>query len=359
MKEKPNSPLLPSKNPALNSFSIRRDYSMDDIQKLVGEMDGVISEFKAEQRGTNRENMVKTIRGGKTVWITKDEMNQILFKRRQVFKAQSINTKPEPEQPSTELLRRLEICQQLIETIRLVSNDQSLQFVRLKLNLEAVINQSLSQARDVRIIEKALQRKKEEDPLFLEMERVNGSILSALDSNNLMDASIDHSFQERHLEEFLSKQKRIEPYEKKAQENKQSYLEIQLKVYLFQFEIISASSESMSQHLEELLYHDRKGELTQNAIGFHQYLQNLISERLPFIQNLKQCSVQHVSPVTDVYQQADSILKNLFTQLSLFLNVFKEAWISCAKLPDHQAASKIDDTDAPKTRMAFRTRKRK
>ncbi|MCH8904215.1 MAG: VacB/RNase II family 3'-5' exoribonuclease, partial [Bacteroidetes bacterium] len=57
----------------------RTDYSLEEIQSLLGSLDRVVSTHKAEQSGIDPKNMVKTVRGGKTVWITKDEMNAILI----------------------------------------------------------------------------------------------------------------------------------------------------------------------------------------------------------------------------------------------------------------------------------------
>ena len=70
----------------LHSIKIRENFSLEDINNILGQMDQVMAEYRASLQGIDVNQMVKTIRGGNVVWITIDEMNAILSKKTRLIR---------------------------------------------------------------------------------------------------------------------------------------------------------------------------------------------------------------------------------------------------------------------------------
>lgn len=74
-----------SKKAASSPSITRQQFSSGEIDKMLTGMDRILLTHKQEHEGIDPEDMVKTVRGRKVVWITQDEMNDILAKQRKLF----------------------------------------------------------------------------------------------------------------------------------------------------------------------------------------------------------------------------------------------------------------------------------
>ena len=90
--------------------------------------------------------------------------------------------------------------------------------------LDIVLNRSLSIAREIQTLELAIERKKSEDRILREMDRATSDMLDALEKEDLDGADLCKTYSDRHADEYLVKQKRIEPYLKKARECREQFL---------------------------------------------------------------------------------------------------------------------------------------
>ncbi len=360
IKEQKNKPIKDE----LNAFKLRKNFSADDVQNLINNMDSVISEYKAEQKGFDPATMVKTVRGGKTVWITKEEMNAALSKRRRIFaKEHAKDYAKQPQeglQESSESYRRLTICQNLIDTIRMVSAEKSMPFVKYKRNLEAQMNQSSSQAKDYRMIEEALRRKKEEDPLYREMQNANEKMMQALEDNNLTDADICQTYYNKHLDEYESIQKRIDSYQKRAEESKETYLATKRKVYCIQYEMIRRGSKVFVDFIKELMYFDPEGHFSKNTVSLLKTLQANLKENDSLIRHLHKAPMEELKSNPAQFSSADNAVMQLFDDLLLFLESFNHAWNHCVLDDPKKSIKKMpaqkDAAQPTAARMAFSTK---
>jgi len=348
-----------------SSLSIRSQYSLEEINKMLGEIDAAVSNLKAERQGIAPEDMIKTVRGGRVVWITKDEMNAILAKQRKLTGAKFVKRSARGDDSlSSEINRRVEACRALINAVRKAAPEESAELTNRMRELEAMHNQSLSHAKEVRLLETAIQRKKMEDPILQEMENANAEMLEAFNKNELAEVDVCQSYCDRHMEEYLAKQKRIEPYIKKAKECRMAFLQTKQALFQFQFDMIEKGKEMLGQHIQEIVYHDKEGNFYPSLAKMAQDLGNLLEEGRSSFHALAAYPIVELDNQKEAFNDADKrFLVPLFNQIIDFVELFKQAWAQCVEKKGAELATMLKAEgvkEAPaKERMVYQEQKEK
>lgn len=326
---KETAPALPSaKTESLSSHAIKEDYTLEEIQKMMAEIDSVVSSYKAEQEGIDPENMVKTIRGGRVVWITVDEMNVVLSKQRRIGKSKIIQRSIRGENNITsEIHKRIDACRSLINAIRKIAPKESAEFSNRMRNLESLQNITTSQAHDLFVLENAIQRKRQEDPLIQEIDHATVDIVNSLQNNELADVDVTQSYCNRHMEEYLAKQKRLEPYLKKALECRLGLLQKKQQLYQFQFELIGQGLETLAKFFDDILYFDKQKERSILLIKSYDEIRSLLDTARPAMLQLSDCPSTKLQEEEHRFHEADTkFLTPLFTLMVRFVESFQGAW---------------------------------
>jgi hypothetical protein len=311
-----------------SSSKIRENFSMDDIQKLLVDIETTVSASKAEQIGIDPENMVKTIRGGRIVWISIDEMNAVLAKQRRITSGKKVQRNIRGENNlSNEITRRIDACRSFINAIRKVAPEESPEYIRSMRNLESLQNLSVSHAREVRVLEAAIQRKKQEDPILQEMDKATDDMMNALKEDALSDVDVCQSFCDRHMDEYLVRQKRIEPYINKAKEYRLSFLISKQQLYQLQYELIEKGQQSLYKHIEEIVYLDKEASYADLLVQNSNEIQSLVTENRPFFKKLSGLTPEELEDQKDLFIEADTKhLTPLFNKMICFTDLFTAAW---------------------------------
>ncbi len=322
------------------SISVRNQYSMEEIHKMLGDIDAAVSTHKAKQQGVNPENMVKTIRGGRVVWITVEEMNEILSKQRKLSgKKYQKRTVRGEDSLTSEINRRVEACRSLIHTIRKVSPEESGAFTALLRNLECIQNMSVSHAREYRILENAIQRKKQQDPILQEMEDATSNMVDSLNKDNLSNVDLCQSFCDRHMDEYLAKQKRLEPYIRKAKEYRREFLLSKQQLFQFQFNLLDQGEQTLTQHLEEILYHDQEGEVSENLVQCSKEIRSLLNKGKLYFEKFEHYPPDELLENKDLFKEADqTYLTPLFNKIVGYVDLFRTAWTEFVESKDKESA---------------------
>ncbi len=310
------------------SSKIRENFSMEDIQKLLVDIGSTVSSYKAEQIGIDPENMVKTIRGGRVVWITVDEMNAVLAKQRRLTSSKQAQRCIRGENSlSNEISRRIDECQSIINTIRKISPEDSPEFTRSMRTLESLQNLSISHAREVRVLEAAIQRKKHEDPLLKEMDKATEEMMSALKENEHAEVDVCQSFCDRHMDEYLARQKRLDPYIKKAKEYRLSFLLSKQQLFQLQFDLIENGERALTKHIEEIVYYDKEALYTDQLVKNSNEIRSILEESHPFFDQLSAFSPEELEDLKDRFIKADkNHLNPLFNKMLCYIDLFSVAW---------------------------------
>ncbi len=270
-----------------NAASIRTQYSMEEIQNLLQSVDAVVSNYKAKQEGINPDDMIKTVRGGRVVWITKDEMNGILSKHRKFARGKknqrAIRGK---DSIASEINNRIHSCRLIVDTLRSIDPNSSKSFVITLKRLEAEQNQCTSLARDLSLFESAIQRKKQEDPIIQEVEQANKTMLEAAKNQDLSEVDVCQTFCERHMDEYTAKMQRLEPYIKKAKEYRILFLHAKQKIIHYSFVLLKDAHAILNDHMQEILYHDKSLQTAEMLANKIELLEEKLTEAEPVYQDL-------------------------------------------------------------------------
>lgn len=339
-------------------FNVRDQYSLEDIQKLLIDMDQVVSSVKAEKQGIDPKEMVKTVRGGRIVWITRGEMNAILAKQRRVsglkYRQRALRG---DNAISSEITRRIEACRTLCAAIKQVSPDDSPDMTLRMRDLEGIHNRSVSHARELRVFEEAIQRKKEEDPIYREMESAKRDMLDALNRNDLKDADVRQSYCDRHMEEYLAVQKRLEPYIKKAKACRNAFLQTKQQLYLFEFNLIADGVGLITRNFDEIAYFDRERQYSPRLNEISAEIDDRIAAARPLFLTIAELAIEELDEKKDFFREADDqYLTPLFNQCLMLVEIFQSARKSIMHSTDEEKSVKKAESSVKKkktSRMAY------
>jgi len=360
--EKEKNTLLLDDSEESSSSKIRGNFSMEDIQKLLVDIGSTVSSYKAEQIGIDPENMVKTVRGGRVVWITVEEMNTVLAKQRRLTASKQGQRMLRGENSvSNEISRRADACRSFINEIRKVSPEDSQEFTRSLRTLESLQNLSVSNAREVRVLEAAIQRKRQEDPLLQEMDKATEEMMSALKEDEQADVNVCQSFCDHHMDEYLARQKRLEPYIKKAKEYRLSFLLSKQQLFQFQFDLIERGDGVLTKHIEEIVYYDKDVIFSDQLVQNSNEIRSLLDESRPFFDKLTALSPEELEDQKDLFIEADkNHLNPLFNKMLCFTDLFSSAWKANIEKKTKRLSHAAPDDEKIKDakRMAFRKKRK-
>ncbi len=306
----------------------RLEYSPEEIQQMLTDIDQVVSACKAEAQGIAPADMIKTVRGGKVVWITRDQMNRILAEKRRVSGTKYVQRSIRGEDSiSSEVNHRARVCKALVDSIRKAAPDEIPDLTRKLRDLDIVLNRSLGLGKEIQTLELAIERKKSEDPILREMDRASSEMLAAIDKQDLDGAEICKTYSDRHAEEYLVKQKRLEPYLNKAKECRTQFLEEKSKMYQVEMEILVRGEEILSKQMQELLYHDKEGNTVRNLLSQAEQIRAVLTEAQPAFEELRGLSVEGLEQDSAIFQRLDKrFLTPLFLRTTEFASAFQQAW---------------------------------
>lgn len=306
--------------------SYRRDYSLEEINGLLSDIEATLSAYKADLRGIDPDNMVKTVRGGHVIWITVDEMNDTLARRRRVTKIENIPGKFRANRVvAEEMNSRMDACRQLLEILRKASPDSAAEIIQFGRRLEVVHNRADTLTRDIRLLEAAIERKRKEDPILQEMEEATLQMMVSLENNDLTEAERQQTFCDRHLQEFESKQKRLEPYLRKAEEYRSSNLQNKQQLFVYEFEIIEFGVARLLRSFNENSSWESGDEGIHSMIEEAKSLQQAVEEAKPSFASLKELSLAELNRQKDLFERMDrQFLLSLYERIVLLIRKYQD-----------------------------------
>ena len=313
----------------LQSLKIREDFSLDDINNILDQMDQVLTTYKAEQQGIDPSKMVKTVRGGRVVWITIEEMNAILSKRRSVFAKKRAQNVSEEETLSGKTLQRLAVIDGLGLLIKKFEPDQYPEFIKTRRKLEVVQNLSHSLSHEIRILGKAIQRKTAEADAIQEMDSATSSMINALEQNNLSEIDANQLSCNQNMEDYLLQQKRLEPYQKKMKESQLLYLQSKQNGFETEYTIFNEVIPLLAVHVREIINKDQQGDVSQSLLDIIQELTCLLNNGMSRFVSLTSLDVSTSKESNTFFDQFDKEeLIPLFDRSAEFMKQFNNAWDS-------------------------------
>ena len=314
--------------PPENTFYIRSEIPLDEIQKMLSDIGQVLSQYKAEKQGIDPKNMIKTVRGGRTIWITKEEMNTVLAKQRKLNPQKFVQRSERGEGSLlAEINRRIDTCKAIGQVLKKVNPDMTAGITKKLRNLEWVNNRTLGLAKEIRILETAIQRKKTEDPIFSEIDKSTTEMVSAVEKNLLPEVEVCQSFCNHRMDDYMMKQKRIEPYIKKAREYRLEFLQSKRQLFQIEFELLSDGEALFAGPLQEIVYRDKESQDAEKLVNMAKQIQSLVDSARHQFLTLEEYSVEVLEKREELFDQLDrDYLEPLLRQTLEFADNLQQAW---------------------------------
>ncbi|MBI1390501.1 MAG: hypothetical protein GC154_18855 [bacterium] len=182
-------------------------------------------------------------------------------------------------------------------------------------------------------------------------------MLDALNRNDLKDADVRQSYCDRHMEEYLAVQKRLEPYIKKAKACRNAFLQTKQQLYLFEFNLIADGVGLITRNFDEIAYFDRERQYSPRLNEISAEIDDRIAAARPLFLTIAELAIEELDEKKDFFREADDqYLTPLFNQCLMLVEIFQSARKSIMHSTDEEKSVKKAESSVKKkktSRMAY------
>lgn len=173
--------------------------------------------------------------------------------------------------------RRLRQCQEWIDYISRFSSVTEKDLLSIRRNIESTNNRAASLVKEVTVLEMAIQRKKEEDPIIVEVEKASADLMEAIKNQEFERVAELRQYCEQNMPLYNSRKKRLKPYFAQARQARLKFISEKRQVMRMQFETGGQVSELLAQDLNSGKFQQFDAESLHHAAALVQELRELRS----------------------------------------------------------------------------------
>jgi len=256
--------------------------------------------------------------------------------------------------------KRLRQCQEWIEYISRFSSVTEKDLITIRRNLESMNNRATSLVKEVTLLEVAIQRKKEEDPIIMQVERASAELMEAIRLGDFERVADLRQYCEQNMPIYNSRKKRLKPYFAQARQARLKFIAEKRLVMKMQFDTGNQVAELLAQDLNSGKFCQFDSDIMNHVTSLVQELRGLRSSSKTYIEKLAQ-------PVTNVALSFIGDLEKEIEVIDLSVIVPFEEKVNDLMLSIGNAlknlrekVSKVETVEKEKTkRMAFQVKKEK
>lgn len=194
---------------------------------------------KAKKEGVSMNEVSLVQEAGRTKCVTNEEKNRSnQLRKKQVLERLRTRSIRGENNLSTDISKRITRCQGLIHALQSLTTMGDKEVVTLGRNLESIYNRATSMVREVEVLEAAIERKKQEDPIILEVENASSEMFKAIGEKNTERVAELREFCERNMEVYNLRKKRLKPYLAQARQSRVKFIAEKRRLMRVQFELI-------------------------------------------------------------------------------------------------------------------------
>ncbi len=219
-----------------------------DLDQMLSQFNTAITANKildkANSTGLSLKDLSVVVESGKQKCVTKDEKNRSKsIRRKQLIEKMRKRMIRGECSLAKDIANRIRRCQELIQVWDLLETLSDKDIVTLRRNLESINNRASSLVKDVRVLEGAIERKKQEDSVIKQVEEANSALLKAVHEKDYEQVKVLKAFCKKHMKTYNLRKKRLRPYLEKAREARLKFLAEKRKLMHIQFEMYSQFTE--------------------------------------------------------------------------------------------------------------------
>ncbi len=213
----------------------------DDQENTLSQLSIAVMAAKVLERsredGVPMNELSLDTQGGKIRAVTQREKKASdELRRQELVKKLRQRTVRGDNSLSDDVTNRLKRCQEWIDYISRFSSASEKDLVTIRRNLEGMNNRASSLIKEVTVLEMAIQRKKEEDPIISKVENASREIMEAMKNKDLEKVAELRLFCEQNIPAYNSRKKRLKPYLNQARQARLKFLTEKRQVMRMQFD---------------------------------------------------------------------------------------------------------------------------
>ncbi len=289
--------------------------------KKENEFDGALSQLstalkatkildKAKKDGVELKELSLVTRGGKTQCLSKKEIESQNKRQTIVDKLRKRVLRGENNM-ADEFSQRVSRCQQLTKFIAKASSLSDKAIVALQRNLESTQNRAASLIKEVSVLETAIERKKQEDPVISSFEKASAELFKAIQDNDYSKISELRTYCEENKNAYNLNKKRLKPYFTNARKARLKFIEEKRRMMRIQHETFSHYIELIANQMVNGQLHFLDLEAQKKLTKIIHQFRNLRSHARPSMEKITS-SYGNValSFINDIEEELDQIDEN-------------------------------------------------
>ncbi len=242
---------------------------------------------KAGKEGLNLNEITVVSKGGKTQCVTQKELSTQTHRKNIVDKLRRRVIRGE-DNLSDDITKRIRNCQDLIKQISALFSIKSKEIVTIQRNLESTHNRATSLVKEVTILESAIERKKNEDPVISEFESASSELLKAIQSKDFIRIAQLRQFCEKNMQLYNMRKKRLKPYLTQARQARMKFITEKRRLMSIQFDIFSQATELFANKINDGIFCHIDKSILEKAANLIQKIREIRGNAKKVIDNLSQ-----------------------------------------------------------------------
>ncbi|MGC9329102.1 MAG: hypothetical protein ACP5I1_15830, partial [Candidatus Hinthialibacter sp.] len=223
-----------------SDLNVKPDQEIEDEQ-ATSQISTALMAAKILERsradGVPMNELSLDIRGGKIRAMTRQEKKAADdMRRKELIKKLRQRSLRGDNNLADDISRRLSHCQDWINYLSCFSDISEKDLASIRRSIESRNNRAVSLIKEIHMLEVAIQRKKEEDPVIVELEKAFKELFEAIRREDYQRAAELRKYIEPHIRAYNFHKKRLMPYLSRAKQSRLKFLNEKRQVMRLQFE---------------------------------------------------------------------------------------------------------------------------
>ncbi|MBN2328088.1 MAG: hypothetical protein JXR73_13130 [Candidatus Omnitrophica bacterium] len=227
------------------------------------------------------------VRGGKIRAVTRQEKKAAdESRRKELIKKLRQRSIRGDNSMAEDISRRLARCQEWINYLSCFSEISERDLASIRRSIESRNNRAASLIKEITVLEMAIQRKKEEDPVISNLEKSSKDLFEAIRRNDYDRAAELREYCEDNISVYNFHKKRLKPYLSKAKKARLKFLSEKRQVMRMQFETGRQIVELIAQDLTNGKFRKFEEAALRSITDFVHELRNIFATSRARIEKL-------------------------------------------------------------------------
>ncbi len=314
---------------------------------------------KARNEGIPMKDLAIMSQGGKTKAVTtKEKERSSLIRRKELVELMRKRTIRGDHSLVNDIVERITNCQSKIDIIVKHTEVSPQELVAIRRELESSQNRATSLAKDVQVLEQAIVRKKQEDPVIRQFEEASSGLLTAMQEKDVEQIKTLRSFCEKTMKQYNINKRRLKPYIEKAREARLKFVIDKRRIMRIQFQTLLNIVEIYATSLNTGGFHTFSDTSIQSITGAIHDLRHMRSDSQTRIDKLGEpLGNVPLSFIPDIEKELDEvdeiILDPITGKVDELIVLVQSAEIDALKNAD------TENKEKESKRMAFQEKEEK